>query len=68
LRGYVASDPYAHRLIPIRTEVAALLRAGRLREAVSQFEGLASARVGLATIFDRGSPDVGNRAVRISAE
>jgi hypothetical protein len=42
------------------------LRAGRLRAVVSEFKGLASAPHALATVFDRGSPHVGKRAVRIS--
>jgi NADPH-dependent curcumin reductase CurA len=66
LRGYVASDHYPERLLPIRERLAALLHAERLRAVVSEFEGLGSAPEALATVFDRGSPYLGKRVVRIA--
>ena len=56
LRGFIVSDFYPERLIPIREELAALVRAGRLRVVVSEFDGLDRAPEALATVFDRGSP------------
>jgi len=52
--------------LPIRAELAALLRAKRLRVVVSEFEGLERAPDALATVFDRGSPYIGRRVVRTS--
>jgi NADPH-dependent curcumin reductase len=66
LRGYVASDHYAQRLLPIRAELAALLSAGRLRAVVSEFEGIQRAPEALGTLFDRASPYVGKHVVRLS--
>ena len=66
LRGYIVSDHYAERLIPIREELATLLRAKQLRVVVSEFQGLERAPEALATVFDRGSPYIGRRVVRIS--
>jgi NADPH-dependent curcumin reductase CurA len=66
LRGYIVSDYYPQRLYPIRAELAALLRAKRLRAVVSEFTGLEQAPEALATVFDRGSPYIGRRVVRIS--
>jgi NADPH:quinone reductase-like Zn-dependent oxidoreductase len=54
------------RLYPIRAELAALLRAKRLRAVVGEFNGLERASEALATVFDRGSPYAGRRFVRIS--
>ncbi len=66
LRGFIVSDYYPRRLLPIRAELGALLRAKRLRAVVSEFEGLERAPEALATVFDRGSPNIGRRVVRIS--
>ena len=66
LRGFIVSDFYPERLIPIREDLAALLRANRLRAVVSEFTGLERAAEALATVFDRGSPYIGKRVVRIS--
>jgi NADPH-dependent curcumin reductase CurA len=66
LRGFIVSDYYPERLIPIRQELAALLRAKRLRMVISEFQGLERAPEALATVFDRGSPYIGRRVVRIS--
>jgi NADPH-dependent curcumin reductase CurA len=66
LRGYIVSDYYPQRLHPIRAELAALLRAKQLQVVVSEFEGLERAPEALATVFDRGSPSIGRRVVRIS--
>jgi NADPH-dependent curcumin reductase len=66
LRGFIVSDYYPERLIPIRQELAAMLRDGRLRMVVSEFQGLGSAPEALATVFDRGSPHIGRRVVRIA--
>ena len=68
LRGFIVSDYYPARLEPIRAELAALLRQQRLRAVVSVFDGLERAPEALATVFDRGSPHVGRRAVRIAYE
>jgi NADPH-dependent curcumin reductase CurA len=60
-------DPvHPTRLSPIRAELAALLRAKQLRVVVSEFEGLERANQALTTVFDRGSPYIGSRVVRIS--
>jgi NADPH-dependent curcumin reductase CurA len=67
LRGYIVSDFYPQRLLPIRAELAALLRAQRLRVVVNEFDGLDRAPEALASVFDRGSPQIGKRVVRISA-
>jgi len=53
------------RLLPIRAELAALLRAKQPRVVVSEFQGLERAPEALATVFDRGSPYIGRRVVRI---
>jgi hypothetical protein len=37
-----------------------------LRVVVSEFQGLERAPGALATVFDRGSPYIGRRVVRIS--
>lgn len=68
LQGYIVSDYYPKRLYPIRTELGALLRAKQLRAVVSEFEGLDRAPEALATVFERGSPYIGRRVVRISKE
>jgi NADPH-dependent curcumin reductase CurA len=68
LRGFIVSDLYPERLYPIREELAALLRAKQLRAVVSEFQGLERAPEALATVFDRGSPYIGRRAVRIAAK
>ena len=67
LRGFIVSDFYPERLQPIRAELAELVRSKRLRVVVSEFDGLDSAPGALASIFDRGSPQLGRRVVRISA-
>jgi hypothetical protein len=51
-------------LLPIRSELAALLRTKQLRVVVSEFEGLERAPEALTTVFDRGSPYIGSRVVR----
>jgi hypothetical protein len=66
LRGFIVSDFYPERLIPIREDLASLLRAGRLRAVVSEFNGLERAPEALATVFDRGSAHIGKRVVRMS--
>ena len=40
LRGFIVSDFYPERLLPIREQIGELLRAKRLRVVVSEFEGL----------------------------
>jgi NADPH-dependent curcumin reductase CurA len=66
LRGFIVSDFYPERLLPIRAELATLLRTKQLRVVVSEFVGLERAPEALATVFDRGSPYIGRRVVRIS--
>jgi len=67
LRGFIVSDFYPPRLLPIRAGLAALVRAQRLRVVVNEFDGLGSAPVALAPVFDRGSSRIGRRFVPISA-
>jgi hypothetical protein len=50
----------------MRTEPAALRREGRLRAVVSEFDSLKGAPEALARVFERGSPCIGRRAVRIA--
>jgi NADPH-dependent curcumin reductase CurA len=64
--GFIVSDFYPERRLPIRAELAALPRAKQLRVVVSEFQGLERAPETLATVFDRGSPSIGRRVVRIS--
>lgn len=45
-----------------------MLTAGRLRAVVSEFDGLDRAPEALATVFDRRSPYLGRRVVRIAAQ
>jgi NADPH-dependent curcumin reductase CurA len=66
LRGFIVSDFYPERLLPIREQIGELLREKRLRVVVSEFDGLERAPEALATVFDRGSPYIGSRVVRIS--
>ena len=66
LQGYIVSDYYPTRLSAMRTELAALLREGRLRAVVNEFDGLERAPEALATVFERGSPYIGRRVVRIA--
>jgi NADPH-dependent curcumin reductase CurA len=66
LRGFIVSDFYPQRLQPIRAELAELVRSKRLRVVVSEFEGLDRAPEALASVFDRSSPLLGRRVVRIS--
>lgn len=68
LRGFIVSDFYPERLRPIRSELASLVRAGKLRVIVSEFDGLQRAPEALASLFDRGSPYIGRRAVKISGD
>jgi NADPH-dependent curcumin reductase CurA len=49
LRGFIVSDFYPKRLAPIREELAALLRSGRVRAVVNEFKGLDSAPEALAS-------------------
>jgi len=65
LRGFIVSDFYPRRLLPIRAELAALVQAQRLRVVVNEFDGLDRAPEALASVFDRGSPHIGRRVVRI---
>jgi hypothetical protein len=67
LRGYIVSDFYPERLYPIREELSALLHANKVRAVISEFEGLGRAPEALGTVFERGSPYIGRRAVRIAA-
>jgi NADPH-dependent curcumin reductase CurA len=67
LRGFIVSDHYPKRLLPVRAELAALLRSGRVRAVVSEFQGLGSAPEALSTVFEHGSPYIGRRVVRIAA-
>lgn len=67
LRGFIVSDHYPERLLPVRAELAALLRSGQVRAVVSEFEGLDSAPEALSSVFDHGSPYIGRRVVRIAA-
>ena len=66
LRGFIVSDYYPERLTPIRSELGRLPREKRLRAVVSEFDGLGRAPEALATVFDRGSPHIGRRVVRIA--
>jgi NADPH-dependent curcumin reductase CurA len=66
LRGFIVSDFYPERLQPIRAELAGLVRSRRLRVVVSEFDGLDQAPEALASVFKRGSPQLGRRVVRIS--
>ena len=68
LRGFIVSDFYPERLLPIRSELASLAGTGQLRVIVSEFAGLERAPDALATVFDRGSPYIGRRVVRIADE
>jgi NADPH-dependent curcumin reductase CurA len=68
LQGFIASDHYPERLQPARAEIGNLLRTKRLRAVVSEFTGLSRAPEALATLFDRASPYIGRRVVRIAAE
>jgi NADPH-dependent curcumin reductase CurA len=40
LQGYIVSDYYPTQLSAMRTELAALLREGRLRAVANEFDGL----------------------------
>jgi hypothetical protein len=53
------SDHSPQRLLPIRAELAALLRAERVPAVGSQLDGLERAPEALATVLDRGSPNIG---------
>jgi hypothetical protein len=66
LRGFIVSDFYPQRLTAMREELAALLRAGKVHAVVSEFSGLAKAPEALASLFERGSPHLGRRVVRIA--
>jgi NADPH-dependent curcumin reductase len=66
LRGFIVSDFYPNRLQPIRAELAELVRSKRLKVVVSEFDGLDRAPEALASVFERGSPQLGRRVVRIS--
>lgn len=66
LQGFIVSDYYPERLTPIRAEMGRLLREKRLRAVVNEFEGLDRAPEALSTVFDRGSPYIGRRTVRIA--
>jgi NADPH-dependent curcumin reductase CurA len=66
IQGYIVSDYYPARLLPVRKELGTLLHAGKIRAVVSEFRGLDSAPRALATVFERGSPHIGKRIVRIT--
>lgn len=66
LQGFIVSDFYPKRLLPIREELAALIRARQLHVVISEFEGLRRAPEALATVFERGSRYIGRRVVRIA--
>ena len=66
LQGFIVSDWYPKRLLPIRAELAALIREQKLRVVISEFDGLHSAPDALATVFERGSRYIGRRVVRIA--
>ena len=68
LRGFIVSDFNQTRLLPIRAELAALVRDKKLRVVVSEFDGLERAPEALATVFERGSRYIGRRVVRIAEE
>ncbi|HEX4018782.1 MAG TPA: NADP-dependent oxidoreductase [Frankiaceae bacterium] len=67
LQGFIVSDFYPTRLLPIREELAALIRSQQLKVITNEFEGLRSAPSALATVFERGSARIGRRVVRIAA-
>ena len=72
LRGFIVSDFYPERLLPVRAELAGLLRANRLRVLVSEFDGLERApealadglRPRLALYRQAGRPDLGGIAAK----
>lgn len=66
LQGFIASDFYPQRLLPIRDELAALIRTKQLKVITNEFDGLRRAPEALATVFERGSPHIGRRVVRIA--
>jgi hypothetical protein len=66
LRGYIVSDHYPTRLHTARADLSALLHDGRLKAVVSEFDGLDRAPEALASVFERGSPHIGRRVVRIA--
>lgn len=68
LRGFIVSDYNEKRLLPIRAELASLVRAKKLQVVVNEFKGLERAPEALASVFDRGSPHIGRRVVRIAEE
>jgi NADPH-dependent curcumin reductase CurA len=68
LPGFIVSDYCPKRLLPVRAEIGTLLHTKRLRAVVSEFAGLGRAPEALATLFDRASPRIGRRVVRIAAE
>jgi len=68
LRGYIVSDYYPTRLHTARADLSALLHDGRLKAVVSEFDGLDRAPEALASVFERGSPHIGRRVVRIAPD
>jgi len=68
LRGYIVSDFYPTRLQTARADLSALLHDGRLKAVVSEFDGLDRAPEALASVFERGSPHIGRRVVRIAPD
>jgi NADPH-dependent curcumin reductase CurA len=66
LQGFIVSDFYPTRLLPIRDELAALIRTHQLKVITNEFDGLHRAPEALATVFERGSPHIGRRVVRIA--
>jgi NADPH-dependent curcumin reductase CurA len=68
LRGYIVSDHYPTRLHTARADLSALLHDGRLKAVVSEFDGLDRAPEALASVFERGSPHIGRRVVRIAPD
>ena len=80
LRGYIVSDHYPTRLHTARADLSGLvsqgdyprlidaLNDGRLKAVVSEFDGLNRAPEALASVFERGSPHIGRRVVRIAPD
>ncbi len=66
LQGFIVSDFYPERLLPIRDALAALIRSNQLKVITNEFDGLRSAPAALATVFQRGSSHIGRRVVRIA--
>jgi NADPH-dependent curcumin reductase CurA len=66
IRGFRVGDYYASRLLPVRAELSAMLKAGVVTNVISEFSGLASAPDALQTVYRTGTAYVGKRVVRIA--